>query len=80
MIEALKKYFGGDKMRVVNLPIDSIRPNPYQPRKHFDAISLNELSASIEEFGVIQPISVRRVEDGYEIIAGERRFRAAENI
>ena len=67
-------------MRVVNLPIDSIRPNPYQPRKHFDAISLNELSASIEEFGVIQPISVRRVEDGYEIIAGERRFRAAENI
>ena len=80
MIEALKKYFGGDKMRVVNLPINSIRPNPYQPRKHFDAISLNELSASIEEFGVIQPISVRRVEDGYEIIAGERRFRAAENI
>ena len=80
MIEAFKKYFNSDRMRVVNLPMYSIRPNPYQPRKHFDAISLKELSASIEEFGVIQPISVRRVEDGYEIIAGERRFRAAENI
>lgn len=80
MIEALKKYFGNEKMRVVNLPIQSIRPNPYQPRKHFDAISLNELSASIKEFGVIQPITVRQVADGYEIIAGERRFRASERI
>ena len=80
MIEALKKYWNNDKMRIVNLPMYTIKPNPYQPRKHFDAISLNELSASIKEFGVIQPISVRRVEDGYEIIAGERRFRAAENI
>lgn len=67
-------------MRIVNLPMDCIRPNPYQPRKHFDAISLNELSASIREFGVIQPISVRRADNGYEIIAGERRFRAAESI
>ena len=80
VIEALKKFFSNDKMRVVNLPMHSIRPNPYQPRKHFDAISLKELSASIEQFGVIQPISVRLVDDGYEIIAGERRFRAAENI
>lgn len=78
MIEALKKFLKNDKMRVVNLPIQSIRPNPYQPRKHFDQISLKELSASIEEFGVIQPISVRQVADGYEIIAGERRFRAAQ--
>lgn len=80
MIEALKRHFGNEKMRVVNLPIQSIKPNPYQPRKHFDAISLNELSASIREFGVIQPITVRRVEDGYEIIAGERRYRASELI
>lgn len=80
MIEAFKKYFSNDKMRVVNLPMHSISPNPHQPRKHFDAISLKELSASIEEFGVIQPISVRRIDDGYEIIAGERRYRAAENI
>ena len=83
VIEAFKKYFNAnnnDKMRVVNLPMSVIRPNPYQPRKNFDSISLRELSASIEEFGVIQPISVRRVDDGFEIIAGERRFRAAENI
>lgn len=85
MIEAFKKYFNNnfnnsDKLRVVNLPMSMIKPNPYQPRKHFDMTSLRELSASIEEFGVIQPISVRRVDDGFEIIAGERRFRAAENI
>lgn len=85
VIEAFKKYFNNnfnnsDKLRVVNLPMSMIKPNPYQPRKHFDMTSLRELSASIEEFGVIQPISVRRVDDGFEIIAGERRFRAAENI
>lgn len=80
MIEAFKNNFGKEKMRVINLPIESIRPNPYQPRKHFDALSLKELSASIEEFGIIQPISVRKVDDIYEIIAGERRYRAAQNV
>ncbi len=68
-----------ESMKVVSLPIHSIFPNPAQPRKYFDSISLEELTASIEEFGVLQPISVRRVRGGYEIIAGERRFRAAEN-
>lgn len=66
-------------MKVVSIPIHSIFPNPAQPRKYFDSISLEELTASIEEFGVLQPISVRKVRCGYEIIAGERRFRAAEN-
>lgn len=82
VIEAFKKYFNSseDKMRVVSLPLSAIKPNPYQPRKHFDLVSLRELAASIEEFGVLQPISVRRVDDGFEIIAGERRFRAAEHI
>lgn len=82
MIDALKKYFNtnNDRMRVVNLPTEVIKSNPYQPRKNFDSVGLRELSASIEEFGILQPISVRRVDDGYEIIAGERRFRAAENI
>lgn len=82
VIEALKKYFNtnNDKMRVVNLPLSVIKPNPHQPRKLFDSVGLRELSASIEEFGVLQPISVRRAEDGFEIIAGERRFRAAESI
>ncbi len=68
-----------EEMKVVSLPIHSIFPNPAQPRKHFDTISLEELTASVEEFGVLQTISVRKVRCGYEIIAGERRFRAAEN-
>ncbi len=68
-----------ETMRVVSLPIHSIFPNPAQPRKYFDTISLEELTASIEEFGVLQPITVRKVRGGYEIVAGERRFRAAEN-
>lgn len=69
-----------ERMRVYSLPMNLIRPNPNQPRKHFDTIAMEELSASIEEFGVIQPITVRKVFDGYEIVAGERRFRASENV
>ena len=65
--------------KVVSLPIHSIFPNPAQPRKFFDSVSLEELTESIEEFGIIQPISVRKIRGGYEIVAGERRFRAAEN-
>lgn len=68
-----------DSMKVVSLPIHSIFPNPAQPRKFFDTVSLEELTESIEEFGVLQPISVRKVRGGYELVAGERRFRAAEN-
>ncbi len=78
MLEVFKKY--SEMTRVVHIPLCDIKPNPNQPRKYFDSISLEELSASIEEFGVIQPITVRKVRYGYEIIAGERRFRAAENI
>ena len=68
-----------ETMKVVSIPIHSIFPNPAQPRKYFDTLSLEELTASIEEFGVLQPITVRKVRGGYEIVAGERRFRAAEN-
>lgn len=61
------------------IPIDAIRPNPYQPRKEFNKKSLEELSQSIKSYGVIQPISVRKIsEDKYELIAGERRLRASE--
>lgn len=61
------------------IPIQSIRPNPYQPRKHFNKKSLEELSQSIRSYGVIQPISVRQISnETYEIIAGERRLRASE--
>lgn len=68
-----------ESMKVVSLPIERVFPNPSQPRKNFDTISLEELTASIEEFGILQPITVRKVKGGYEIVAGERRWRAAEN-
>jgi ParB/RepB/Spo0J family partition protein len=55
-----------------------VRPNPDQPRKHFDDEKLAELSASIKAHGVLQPIVVRRTDAGFELLAGERRFRAAQ--
>ncbi len=58
--------------------IEAIRPNPYQPRTRFTEDALEELAASIREQGVLQPLLVRKVETGYELIAGERRFRAAK--
>lgn len=64
--------------RVLELSLDEIVVNPEQPRKHFDEVLLNELSQSIRENGVIQPILVRALAKGYEIIAGERRVRAAK--
>lgn len=56
--------------------IDEIKPNPYQPRVDFDDEALMELSQSIRENGLIHPITVRKEQDGYEIVAGERRYRA----
>jgi len=63
--------------RVVHLPVQSIRPNPSQPRKVFDPAGLQELAASILQYGVLQPLTVRRRDNGYELVAGERRLRAA---
>ena len=60
------------------IPLSSIRPNPYQPRKVFDEKALQELAASIEEHGIFTPLLLRESVQGYEIIAGERRFRAAK--
>lgn len=61
------------------LKLSDIRPNPFQPRTEFDEEALNELAASIKSIGIVQPITVRVVEDGkYEIVAGERRFRASK--
>ena len=60
------------------LPLEEIRPNPYQPRKTFDDDKINELATSIKEHGVFQPIIVRKSLSGYELIAGERRLRASK--
>lgn len=66
------------EMKVQNLPIEKIRPNPFQPRKYFDQLSLEELAASIKEYGIMQPVSVRLISGTtYELVAGERRLRAA---
>ena len=65
-------------MRVKLVDIDAIRPNPGQPRQVFDPEGLRELARSIRLYGVLQPLTVRRMADGPELIAGERRLRAAK--
>lgn len=63
---------------LLDLPLDDIAPNKSQPRQYFDDATLEDLKNSILEFGLLQPITVRKVNSGYELIAGERRFRAAQ--
>ncbi|CAM4435012.1 MAG: ParB/RepB/Spo0J family partition protein [Paenibacillus macerans] len=67
-----------DDDKVIEIPLNQLRANPYQPRKSFDEEAIRELAESIRQHGVIQPIIVRSVLKGYEIIAGERRFRASQ--
>lgn len=62
---------------VLSLPVDAIFPNPFQPRRHFESMALVDLAASIRQYGLIQPICVRLTEQGYELVAGERRLRAS---
>ena len=62
---------------ILRIPVLNIRPNPMQPRKHFDPEGLRELAASISRLGILQPLAVRKIPGGYELIAGERRLRAA---
>lgn len=70
---------GKDGYKQIEIDIDSIRPNPYQPRKVFDDKALKELSESIKEHGIFSALIVRKsINDGYELIAGERRLRAAK--
>ena len=70
----------GKGQGVVNLSLDRIQANKYQPRGDFDKEALKDLANSIREKGLIQPILVREAQDGYELIAGERRFRAARHL
>ena len=71
---------GHQKEKIVYLPLEQILPNPYQPRENFAPESLDDLTASIKEKGIIQPILVRVTPIGYELIAGERRLRAARSL
>lgn len=63
---------------ILEIPIDQLIPNPFQPRKYFDEKKLAELALSIKEKGIIQPLLVRKNDGGYSLIAGERRWRAAQ--
>ena len=65
------------KKEIVNIDIHNIFPNVYQPRKFFDEEALQELSESIKTYGIIQPITVRKMGEKFELVAGERRWRAA---
>ena len=68
-----------EERKVMEIPIDLIDPNPYQPRKVFSQSALEELSESIKAYGILQPITVRKISDNkYELVAGERRLRAAK--
>ena len=76
---AAGSFAKGRRTFVTALPLDAIRPNPEQPRRHFDAEALQELSDSIRERGVLQPVIVKRETDGrYLLLAGERRYRASQ--
>ncbi len=79
-LEALETqiYETTSNEEIIELPLEELRPNPYQPRKTFKDESLDELAASIKEHGVFQPIIVKKSIKGYEIIAGERRYRASK--
>lgn len=66
-----------DEAGVLEVPVHQVRSNPYQPRREFNEASLTELAASLKSTGLVQPIVVRKLDDGYELIAGERRLRAA---
>ncbi len=79
--EAYSKDLGINVSDVQSIDIDLIAPNPYQPRKNFDEVALNELAASIEEFGLIQPVVLYKQNDGsFVLIAGERRLRACKML
>ncbi|PYM08171.1 MAG: chromosome partitioning protein ParB [Candidatus Rokuibacteriota bacterium] len=74
---ALLSAAPGEEDELIEVPIDRVEVNPNQPRRDFDAVALDELTASIKASGIIQPVVVRRQGTGYQLIVGERRWRAA---
>ena len=79
-VESIEKqiYDSASNEEIIEVNLDELRPNPYQPRKVFDENALNELAESIKEHGVFQPVIIKKSIKGYEIIAGERRVRASK--
>lgn len=77
-MQTLKRRPSVRRGGIINLPVDSLEPNPVQPRKNFEDESLRELCSSIEEFGILNPLTVRLRSGRYELVAGERRLRAAK--
>lgn len=77
MLQKMKPKPPPETGRIVRLPLGTIRPNPAQPRRFFDPAGLQELAASIAQYGILQPLTVRRTPSGVELVAGERRLRAA---
>lgn len=77
-LNALISEMDSSEQTIEQVSINECRTNPYQPRKTFDADAIEELKVSIMEYGIIQPLIVRKSIKGYEIVAGERRFRAAK--
>ena len=75
-----KKRTDSDGPQIMLLPLTQIAPNRNQPRRYFDEKAMEELAESIKEYGLIQPVTVRRIRGGYELIAGERRYRAAHTL
>ncbi len=81
LIEDAEKRSGIPGASIFEVPMDTIELNPFQPRKNIGEEALNELASSIRELGIIQPITVRQVEDGkFQLITGERRFKAAMKV
>lgn len=78
VIDAIEKK--APQLSQITVSLKEIRANPYQPRKYFDEEKLNELASSIKEHGIFQPIILKQSVKGYEIVAGERRFRAATMV
>lgn len=79
-VESIERqiYDSASSEEIIEVNLDDLRPNPYQPRKVFDENALNELAESIKEHGVFQPVILKKSIKGYEIIAGERRVRASK--
>ena len=77
-MQLLRKKGNFDSTRILFLPVDAIAPNPDQPRRVFAQQELDELARSIQSLGLLQPLTVRRsAQGGWELVAGERRLRAA---